>query len=909
MAKYVYMFAEGNKDMKDLLGGKGANLAEMTNLGLPVPPGFTITTDACRAYLKHNEVPESLVPEVTKALRGVEDQIGRTLGDEEEPLLVSVRSGAKFSMPGMMETVLNVGLNDRSVAGLAKMSGSARFAWDSYRRLVQMFGKTVLDIDGDLFADALDAMKEKVGATADVDLTAENLQELTDQFKQIVKEQTGSDFPQDPRTQMDMAVEAVFRSWNTERAAIYRRRERIPNSLGTAVNICTMVFGNMGDDSGTGVAFTRDPSTGKSGVYGDFLMNAQGEDVVAGIRNTEPLSHLKTVNEPVYKELVKIMRRLETHYQDMCDIEYTIEKGKLWMLQTRVGKRTAAAAFRIAVQLNEERLITKDQMLERVTGEQLTQLMFPQFDVDSTRVRLTTGMAASPGAAVGGIAFNNEQAEAAVQAGKTCILVRRETNPDDLAGMVAAEGVLTARGGKTSHAAVVARGMGKTCVCGAEALEIDPEAGTLTVDGKTFHEGDVIAIDGATGEVFEGDVPVQDSPVTTYLEAGLEAGLEACGDDEDLKDLVRCVDRMMELADTRARLQVRANADNPKDAKLAVEFGATGIGLCRTEHMFLGDRRPLVEHAILSGEGSKDRKNALDRLGELQERDFSEMLRVMDGKPMTVRLIDPPLHEFLPDLTGLEVKVALQKAQGEVNPEDQRMLSAVRRMHEANPMLGLRGVRLGIWMPGLFEMQIRALVSAAAELKKQGLNPRPEIMVPLVGSITELGLIRSRAEKVIGEVCGNARVTLDIPIGCMIELPRAAITAESLAKEADFFSFGTNDLTQTTWGFSRDDCEGVFFPEYIEEGVFGTSPFETIDTHGVGRLVKEGVTRGRSTNPGIKLGICGEHGGDPESIHFFHKTGLDYVSCSPFRVAVARLEAGRVVALENIEGSGEDATA
>ncbi|WP_215523787.1 pyruvate, phosphate dikinase [Varibaculum prostatecancerukia] len=909
MAKYVYMFAEGNKDMKDLLGGKGANLAEMTNLGLPVPPGFTITTDACRAYLKHNEVPESLVPEVTQALREVEDQIGRSLGDEEEPLLVSVRSGAKFSMPGMMETVLNVGLNDRSVAGLAKMAGSARFAWDSYRRLVQMFGKTVLDIDGDLFADALDEMKEKVGITADVDLTAENLQELTAQFKQIVKDQTGNDFPQDPRTQMDMAIEAVFRSWNTERAAIYRRRERIPNSLGTAVNICTMVFGNMGDDSGTGVAFTRDPSTGKSGVYGDFLMNAQGEDVVAGIRNTEPLSHLKTVNEPVYNELIKIMRKLETHYQDMCDIEYTIERGKLWMLQTRVGKRTAAAAFRIAVQLNEERLITQDQMLERVTGEQLTQLMFPQFDVDSDRVRLTTGMAASPGAAVGGIAFNNEQAEAAVQAGKTCILVRRETNPDDLAGMVAAEGVLTARGGKTSHAAVVARGMGKTCVCGAEALEIDAEAGTLTVDGKTFHEGDVIAIDGATGEVFEGDVPVQDSPVTTYLEWGLEAGLKACDNDEDLKDLVHCVDRMIKLADERAKLQVRANADNPQDAKLAVEFKATGIGLCRTEHMFLGDRRPLVEHAILSDEGSSDREDALDKLGELQKQDFVEMLRVMDGKPMTVRLIDPPLHEFLPDLTGLEVKVALQKAQGEVNPDDQRMLVAVRRMHEANPMLGLRGVRLGIWMPGLFEMQIRALVSAAAELKKQGLDPRPEIMVPLVGSITELGLIRDRAEKVIAEVCEAAGVTLDIPIGCMIELPRAAITAESLAKEADFFSFGTNDLTQTTWGFSRDDCEGVFFPEYIEEGVFGTSPFETIDTHGVGRLVNEGVTRGRSTNPGIKLGICGEHGGDPESIHFFHKAGLDYVSCSPFRVAVARLEAGRVVALENIQGSGEDATA
>ena len=909
MAKYVYTFAEGNKDMKDLLGGKGANLAEMTNLGLPVPPGFTITTDACRAYLKHNEVPESLVPEVTKALRGVEDQIGRTLGDKDEPLLVSVRSGAKFSMPGMMETVLNVGLNDESVHGLAKMSGSDRFAWDSYRRLVQMFGKTVLDIDGDLFADALDSMKEKVGARADVDLTAENLQDLTAQFKQIVKEQTGNDFPQDPRTQMDMAIEAVFRSWNTERAAIYRRRERIPNSLGTAVNICTMVFGNMGDDSGTGVAFTRDPSTGKSGVYGDFLMNAQGEDVVAGIRNTEPLSHLKTVNEPVYNQLIKIMRKLETHYQDMCDIEYTIEKGKLWMLQTRVGKRTAAAAFRIAVQLNEERLITKDQMLERVTGEQLTQLMFPQFDTDAVRVRLTRGMPASPGAAVGGVTFNNEQAEAAKNAGKSCILVWRETNPDDLAGMVAAEGVLTARGGKTSHAAVVARGMGKTCVCGAESLEIDAEAGTLTVEGKTFHEGDMIAIDGGTGEVFEGAVPVQDSPVTTYLESGLTAGLEACDNDADLQDLVRCVDRMMELADKRARLQVRANADNPQDAQLAVDFGAKGIGLCRTEHMFLGDRRPLVEHAILSEPGSADRKDALGQLGQRQQQDFVEMLQVMDGKPMTVRLIDPPLHEFLPDLTGLEVKVALQKAEGKVNPDDQRMLTAVRKMHEANPMLGLRGVRLGMWMPGLFEMQIHALVSAAAELKKQGRDPRPEIMVPLVGSITELGIIRDRAQAIIDEISQSVGVELDIPIGCMIELPRAAITAESMAKEADFFSFGTNDLTQTTWGFSRDDCEGVFFPKYIEEGVFGTSPFETIDTHGVGRLVKEGVGRGRSTKPELKMGVCGEHGGDPESIHFFHKTGLNYVSCSPFRVAVARLEAGRVVALENIEGSGEDATA
>lgn len=901
MAKYVYTFAEGNKEMKDLLGGKGANLAEMTNLGLPVPPGFTITTEACRAYLQHNEIPESLVPEVTKALRGVEDQIGRHLGDPDEPLLVSVRSGAKFSMPGMMETVLNIGLNDRSVAGLSRMSGDGRFAWDSYRRLVQMFGKTVMDIDGDLFADALDRMKQQRGVQADVDLTAEDLQELTDQFKQIVKRETGQDFPQDPRTQMDMAVEAVFRSWNTERAAIYRRRERIPNDLGTAVNICTMVFGNMGDDSGTGVAFTRDPSTGKSGVYGDFLMNAQGEDVVAGIRNTQPLSHLETVNKPVYDELLKIMRRLETHYQDMCDIEYTIERGKLWMLQTRVGKRTAAAAFRVATQLFDERLITKDQMLSRVTGNQLTQLMFPQFKVDATRKLLANGMAASPGAAVGGIAFNNAQARAAKESGKPCILVRRETNPDDLAGMVDSEGVLTARGGKTSHAAVVARGMGKTCVCGAEALEIDPVAGTLTVNGQVFHEGDTIAIDGATGEIFEGDVPVTDSPVTTYLEDGLEAALVACHGDEDAEDLVRCVDRMMELADRRARLQVRANADNPEDAARAVKFGARGVGLCRTEHMFLGDRRPLVENLILSDAGSDNRKKALDKLGTLQRQDFKEMLKVLDGKPMTVRLIDPPLHEFLPDLTSLEVKIALQQSCGEVNPEDLKMLNAVRKMHEANPMLGLRGVRLGIWMPGLFAMQMRALVSAAAELKAAGYDPQPEIMVPLLGSITELSIVRDEAEDIIKQISAEYGVSLQIPVGCMVELPRAAMTAESLAKEADFFSFGTNDLTQTTWGFSRDDCEGVFFPKYIEEGIFGVSPFETIDIHGVGRIVEEGVRRGRSTKPQMKMGVCGEHGGDPESVHFFHQTGLDYVSCSPFRVAVARLEAGRVVSLERIQ--------
>lgn len=903
MVKYVYTFAEGNKEMKDLLGGKGANLAEMTNLGLPVPPGFTITTEACREYLKDNKVPDSLVPEVTQALRDVEYQIGRKLGDANDPLLVSVRSGAKFSMPGMMETVLNIGLNDVSVLGLAKASGNERFAWDSYRRLVQMFGKTVMDIDGDLFADALDQMKAERGAKSDTDLTAADLQELTEKFKAIVKEATGTEFPQDPRTQMDMATEAVFRSWNTERAAIYRRRERIPADLGTAVNICTMVFGNMGEDSGTGVAFTRDPSTGKSGVYGDFLMNAQGEDVVAGIRNTEPLSALEKVNEKVYHELLDIMSKLETHYQDMCDIEYTIERGKLWMLQTRIGKRTAAAAFRVANQLVNERLITMDQALSRVTGEQLTQLMFPQFDQNAEKKLLAKGMAASPGAAVGGIAFNNEQAEAAKAAGKPCILVRRETNPDDLAGMVAAEGVLTARGGKTSHAAVVARGMGKTCVCGAEALEIDAVEGTLEVAGKVFRAGDVIAIDGATGEIFEGEVPVSDSPVTTYLAEGLEAGVAACQGDEELIDLVKCVDELIKYADTRARMYVRANADTPLDAKRAVEFGAKGIGLCRTEHMFLGDRRPLVEKTILSAEGSAEREAAMAELGKLQRKDFMEMLEVMDGMPMTVRLIDPPLHEFLPDLTGLEIKVAVAKATGEADPADVEMLSAVRRMHEANPMLGLRGVRLGIWMPGLFGMQIRALVSAAAELKKAGKDPRPEIMVPLLGSISELRIIRDEAMDIISEILAEYGVELDIPVGCMVELPRAAMTAEDLAKEADFFSFGTNDLTQTTWGFSRDDCEGVFFPKYIEEGIFGVSPFETIDTHGVGRVVEEGVRRGRSTKPNMKMGVCGEHGGDPESVHFFHRTGLDYVSCSPFRVAVARLEAGRVVALENCEES------
>ena len=902
MVKYVYDFSEGDKSMKDLLGGKGANLAEMTKLGLPVPPGFTITTEACRAYLKESAVPESLATEVTRALRGVEDQMGRHLGDPADPLLVSVRSGAKFSMPGMMETVLNIGLNDESVLGLAAVSGNERFAWDSYRRLIQMFGKTVLDIDGDLFSDALDDLKAERGVKGDTELTAEDLKGLVDTFKGIVKEQTGEDFPQDPRTQMDMGIEAVFRSWNTERARIYRRRERIPHDLGTAVNICTMVFGNMGENSGTGVCFTRDPSSGHSGVYGDYLENAQGEDVVAGIRNTLALSDLERINKPVYDELRAIMRKLETHYRDMCDIEFTVERGKLWMLQTRVGKRTAAAAFRIATQLLGEKLITRDEALGRVTGDQLTQLMFPQFDAKAEKELIARGMAASPGAAVGKIAFNNAQAIEAASEGVKTVLVRRETNPDDLPGMVAAEGVLTARGGKTSHAAVVARGMGKTCVCGAESLVIDEAAGTVTIGDLVLTADDTIAIDGQTGEIFRGEVPVTDSPVTTYLAEGLEAGLAAAGEDAGTRELVEAVDKLLSHADKVRRLRVRANADNPLDSTRAIDFGAEGIGLCRTEHMFLGERRPLVERAILSAPESDERQAAFDELEKLQKQDFLEMLEVMDGKSMTVRLIDPPLHEFMPALIELETKVAVGKATGTLDPADEAMLVEVRRMHEQNPMLGLRGVRLGIYLPGLFALQMRALCEAAAELVGRGLNPRPEIMVPLVGSVRELQLVREEAEGIIASVAAARGVDLSgVSIGAMIELPRAAMTAEDLAEEADFFSFGTNDLTQTVWGFSRDDVEGVFFPQYIEAGIFGVSPFESIDVHGVGTLVSEGVRRARSTKPNIKLGVCGEHGGDPQSIHFFHNVGVDYVSCSPFRVPVARLEAGRAAVEDHVD--------
>ena len=905
MTKYVYAFTEGDRDMKDLLGGKGANLAEMVKLGLPVPPGFTITTDACRAYLAAGESPETLDVEVTSHLRNVEQEMGKRLGDKNDPLLVSVRSGAKFSMPGMMETVLNIGLNDESVKGLAAQSGNERFAWDSYRRLIQMFGKTVQDIDGDKFADILHKLQADKGYSGDLDMTSDDLKSLVKEFKKVVKDETGEDFPQDPRKQLDLAVEAVFRSWNTERARLYRRRERIPNDLGTAVNVCTMVFGNMGETSGTGVCFTRDPSTGHSGVYGDYLVNAQGEDVVAGIRNTLSLADLERLDKKSYDELRSIMVKLETHYRDLCDIEFTIQQGKLWMLQTRVGKRTPAAAFRVATQLVDERLITSDEAVTRVTGDQLTSLLFPQFDKNAEKKVLTKGMPASPGAAVGEIVLNNEQAESRVAAGASVILVRRETNPDDLAGMVAASGVLTARGGKTSHAAVVARGMGRCCVVGAEDLAVDEEAGTVHVksQGVTLKAGDVIAIDGTTGEVFEGDVPVVDSPVMTYIAHGLDAAL-ATGLDADTEELVRAVDRILTQADEKRNLAVRANADTPEDAERARSFGAQGVGLCRTEHMFLGDRRKLIESVILA-DTAEEQEGAFDALRPLQKGDFVGIFTAMDGLPVTVRLIDPPLHEFLPDLTELSVELAVKAARGEeITEHEKRVLEAVKANHEQNPMLGLRGVRLGLKIRGLFKLQIRAIAEAAVECKKKGLDPRPEIMVPLIGSERELQIVRDDAERIIGKVEKENGVELDIPIGNMVELPRAALEADHIAAESDFFSFGTNDLTQTTWGFSRDDVEASFFNEYFDYGIFGISPFETIDASGVGQLVETGVTRGRATKPSLKCGVCGEHGGDPASIHLFDKLGLNYVSCSPFRVPVARLESGRAAISNESAGTG-----
>ncbi|MFF9074462.1 pyruvate, phosphate dikinase [Streptomyces sp. NPDC014872] len=887
--KFVYDFTEGNKDLKDLLGGKGANLAEMTNLGLPVPPGFTITTEACKVYLESGAEPAELRDEVSAHLDALEARMGKKLGQVDDPLLVSVRSGAKFSMPGMMDTVLNIGLSDKSVAGLATQAGDERFAWDSYRRLIQMFGKTVLGVDGDLFEEALEAAKETKGVTVDVDLDAADLKKLVKQFKKIVSSEAGRDFPQDPREQMDLAIKAVFDSWNTDRAKLYRRQERIPGDLGTAVNVCSMVFGNLGPDSGTGVAFTRDPASGHQGVYGDYLQNAQGEDVVAGIRNTVPLADLESIDKKSYDQLMQIMGKLETHYKDLCDIEFTIERGRLWMLQTRVGKRTAGAAFRIATQLVDQGLIDEAEALQRVNGAQLAQLMFPRFDEEADTELLGRGIAASPGAAVGKAVFDSYTAVKWSRSGEKVILIRRETNPDDLDGMIAAEGILTSRGGKTSHAAVVARGMGKTCVCGAEELEVDTKRRRMTVGGRVVEEGDVVSIDGSTGKVYLGEVPVVPSPVVEYFEGRMHAGAD------DADELVSAVHRIMAYADRVRRLRVRANADNAEDALRARRFGAQGIGLCRTEHMFLGERRGLVEKLILA-DTDDEREAALAELLPLQKADFIELFEAMDGLPVTVRLLDPPLHEFLPDITELSVRVALAEARQDANENDLRLLQAVHKLHEQNPMLGLRGVRLGLVIPGLFAMQVRAIAEAAAERKNTKGDPRAEIMIPLVGTVQELEIVRDEADQVIAEVEAATGTQLKLSIGTMIELPRAALTAGQIAEAAQFFSFGTNDLTQTVWGFSRDDVEASFFTAYLEKGIFGVSPFETIDRDGVGSLVRSAVEAGRATRPDLKLGVCGEHGGDPDSVHFFHEVGLDYVSCSPFRIPVARLEAGRAAA-------------
>jgi pyruvate,orthophosphate dikinase len=885
VTKLVYDFTEGNKDLKDLLGGKGANLAEMTNIGLPVPPGFIITTEACRYYLQQGSTPEGLDTEIQQHLDKLEEQMGRKLGDPADPLLVSVRSGAKFSMPGMMETVLNIGLSDESVQGLAKQAGNERFAWDSYRRLIQMFGKTVLDIDGEHFEHAIDATKKAKGVKNDLDLDEQDLSKLVETFKGIVREQTGNDFPQNPREQMDLAIKAVFNSWNADRAILYRRQERIPADLGTAVNVVAMVFGNLGMDSGTGVAFTRDPGTGAQGVYGDYLQNAQGEDVVAGIRNTVPLQDLEQINKPVYDELMGIMRTLENHYRDLCDIEFTVERGKLWMLQTRVGKRTAAAAFRIALQLVDQDLIDMDEALTRVTGDELARLMFPRFDTSASVTKIATGVSASPGAAVGKVVFDSQTAVEMAADGEKVILVRRETNPDDLHGMIAAQGILTSRGGKTSHAAVVARGMGKTCVCGAEELNVDTKAKQFTTEnGLVVREGDMISIDGTSGVVYQGEVPVVASEVVRYFEGELHPH------SDEADDLIRAVHAIMHHADEKRRLGVFANADTGPDCARARRFGAGGVGLVRTEHMFLGERRQLVEDLILA-ENEGQRNKALDALEPLQRGDFVEILEAMDGLPVTIRLIDPPLHEFLPDLTDLTVKIAL--AGDNATEKDRKLLAAVRRLHEQNPMLGLRGVRLALVIPGLAQMQVRAIAHAAAQLKQAGKDPRPEVMIPLTATVQEMEISREQVAEVLKQVEEETGTHVHTLIGTMIEVPRAALNAGPIAQSAEFFSFGTNDLTQMTWGFSRDDVEGAFFSKYIELGIFGVSPFETIDRDGVGRLVDIAVKEGKQVRPDIELGVCGEHGGDPDSVHFFHEVGLNYVSCSPFRVPVARLEAGR----------------
>lgn len=889
--KRVYLFSEGDASMRDLLGGKGANLSEMSNIGLPVPPGFTITTAQCMEYYANGrQMPAELMGQVRTAVEAVEKDLGKSFGGTTNPLLVSVRSGAKFSMPGMMDTILNLGLNPDTLKGLIQESGSERFAYDAYRRFIMMFSAVVLDLEKSVFEHAFDAKKKSRGIKLDTDLTAQDLKEVANEFLAIVQKETGNPFPTDPWKQLELAIEAVFKSWNNDRAIVYRRTERIPDEIGTAVNVQAMVFGNLGDDCGTGVAFTRDPSTGENYLYGEYLMNAQGEDVVAGVRTPVPISELEKQNKAVYDEFVAICNRLEGHYKDMQDLEFTIEKGRLFMLQCRTGKRTGPAAVRIAVEMVNEGLIQKEVAVQRVTASHLDQLLHPRIDdvyvTDRGIKAVARGLAASPGAAVGKAVFDADTALRLGDAGEKVILVRDETNPDDVHGMLAAQGILTARGGKTSHAAVVARGFGIPCVAGCESLHVDLRTRTFTVDGQTVNEGDIISVDGSTGDVFLQQLPLIAPDVSGHFGT------------------------LMEWCDEYRRLDVRANADNPRDARQALEFGAQGIGLCRTEHMFFeADRLPIVRDMILA-KSDAQREAALLKLEVVQQSDFEGIFEAMDGKPVTIRLIDPPLHEFLPNLVELskevtELQIAANSLGGDaikaLLEEKRALLQAVESMHESNPMMGLRGVRLSIVFPGIVAMQTRAIMAAACKLTKRGVKVHPEIMIPLVGHVNELKVVQTQLESVATQVQEEWGVKVPYMFGTMIEIPRAALTADEIAEFAQFFSFGTNDLTQMTFGYSRDDAEGKFLKDYVEQKILPYNVFETIDRGGVGQLMRMGVEKGRAQRAGLKCGICGEHGGDPESVYFCHEIGLDYVSCSPFRVPIARLSAAQAALQERVK--------
>ena len=874
MTKYVYLFKEGNASMRNLLGGKGANLAEMTKIGLPVPQGFTVSTEACTRYYEDGKtIGEDIVEQIYAALAETEKVCGKKFGDLENPFLVSVRSGARASMPGMMDTILNLGLNDVAVKGLANLTENERFAYDSYRRFIQMFSDVVMEIPQSFFERVLDEIKESKGAKYDTDLNAEDMKEIVVRFKEIYKEKMGVEFPQDPKVQLMEAIKAVFRSWDNPRAIYYRRMNDIPSDWGTAVNVQSMVFGNMGNTSGTGVAFTRDPSTGEKKLYGEYLINAQGEDVVAGIRTPQKIETLQQVMPEVYEQFVNIAQTLENHYRDMQDMEYTIERGKLYMLQTRNGKRTAAAALKIAVDLVNEGMITTDEAILKVEPKQLDSLLHPQFDAVALKKakEIAMGLAASPGAACGMVYFTAEEATAAAKSGKKVVLVRLETSPEDIEGMAHAQGILTARGGMTSHAAVVARGMGTCCVAGCGALRVDEEAKTATIGDVVFHEGDWMSIDGSTGKVYAEAIPTVDASVS--------------GDFATL----------MGWADAARKLGVRTNADNPHDAAVAVKYGAEGIGLCRTEHMFFEATRIADMRQMILSETEEQRREALAKLLPYQKADFKGMYKALEGRPMTVRYLDPPLHEFLPAKNMTEEIEALAK---ELGTTTDKIIAKIDELHEFNPMMGFRGCRLAVRYPEIAEMQTRAVIEAAIEVKQEdGYDIHPEIMIPLVGEVKELAYVKKVVLDTAKKVMDEKGVELDVKVGTMIEIPRAAVTADEIAKEAQFFSFGTNDLTQMTFGFSRDDA-AKFLGAYYDKKIYESDPFARLDQNGVGKLVQMAAKLGKQTRPDIKLGICGEHGGDPSSVMFCHKVGLNYVSCSPFRVPIARLAAAHAAILE-----------